>query len=233
MQFNTKHHAPIREWAEDDRPREKLLLKGRQSLSDAELIAILMGSGSRDESAVDLAKRILRSTQDNLLELSKFNVQDLMKFKGIGEAKAVTIIAALELGKRRRGAAAINRKKITSSKDVFEYFSAVIGDYAFETFFILLLNRANKIIRHLQISEGGITGTVADPKKIFKMALEHHATSMILCHNHPSGNINPSDADIRLTRKLRDAGDMLDVPVLDHIILGEERYYSFADEGEL
>ncbi len=233
MQFDTKHHAPIREWAEDDRPREKLLLKGRQSLSDAELLAILMGSGSRDESAVDLAKRILRSTNDNLLELSKYNVSDLKKFKGVGEAKAVTVIAALELGKRRRGAEALNRQKITSSKDVFEYFSAVIGDYAFETFFILLLNRANKIIRHIKISEGGITGTVADPKKIFKMALEHNATSMILCHNHPSGNIKPSDADIRLTRKLQDAGEMLDIPILDHIILGEERYYSFADEGEL
>lgn len=233
MQFNTKDHAPIREWAEDDRPREKLLIKGRQSLSDAELLAILMGSGSRSESAVDLAKRILRAARDNLLELSKLSVNDLMKFKGVGQAKAVSIIAALELGKRRRGAEAISRQKVTCSKDVFEYFSAVIGDYSFETFFILLMNRANKIIRHIQISEGGITGTVADPKKIFKMALEHNATSMILCHNHPSGNISPSEADIRLTRKLKDAGDMLDVPVLDHIILGEERYYSFADEGEL
>ena len=233
MQFNTKDHAPIREWAEDDRPREKLLLKGRKSLSDAELLAILMGSGSRNESAVDLAKRILRAARDNLLELSKLSVNDLMKFKGVGQAKAVSIIAALELGKRRRGAEAISRQKITCSKDVFEYFSAVIGDYSFETFFILLMNRANKIIRHIQISEGGITGTVADPKKIFKMALEHNATSMILCHNHPSGNISPSEADIRLTRKLKDAGVMLDVPVLDHIILGEEKYYSFADEGEL
>lgn len=233
MQFNTKDFAPIREWADDDRPREKLLLKGRHSLSDAELIAILIGSGSRNESAVDLAKRILRSVRDNLLELSKLNVHDLMKFKGIGEAKAVGIIAALELGKRRRGAEAIIREKITCSKDVFEYFVSLIGDYTFETFFILLLNRANKIIRHVRISEGGVTGTVADPKKIFKMALENNATSMILCHNHPSGNINPSEADIRLTKKLKAAGDMLDVPVLDHIILGEEKYYSFADEGEL
>lgn len=233
MQFNTKEHAPIREWAEDDRPREKMLIKGRQSLSDAELIAILMGSGSRNESAVDLAKRILRSAQDNLLELSRLSVKDYLHFKGVGAAKAVTIIAALELGKRRRKAEAIDRQKITCSKDVFEYFSAVIGDYAYETFFILLLNRANKIIRHIQISEGGITGTVADPKKIFKMALEHNATSIILCHNHPSGNINPSEADIRLTKKLKNAGDMLDIPVLDHIVLGDEKYYSFADEGEL
>jgi len=233
MHFITKNYTPIREWAEDDRPREKLLLKGRQSLSDAELIAILMGSGSRNESAVDLAKRILRTSQDNLLELSKLSVMDLIKFKGVGEAKAVCIIAALELGKRRRGAEVLERKKITCSKDVFEYFTSVIGDYTFETFFILLLNRANKIIRHIQISEGGITGTVADPKKIFKLALEHNGTSIILCHNHPSGNVNPSDADIRLTKKLKNAGEMLDIPVLDHIILGEEKYFSFADEGEL
>lgn len=233
MQFNTNDHAPIRSWAEDDRPREKLLMKGRQSLSDAELIAILMGSGSRNETAVDLAKRILRSVQDNLPELSKLGVQDLIRFKGVGEAKAVAIVAALELGKRRRSAEAIDRKKITCSKDVFEYFNALIGDQSYEMFFILLLNRANKIIRHIQVSEGGITGTVADPKKIFKLALEYNATSIILCHNHPSGNITPSEADIRLTSKLKDAGNMLDVPVLDHIILGEERYYSFADEGEL
>jgi len=233
MQFITKNYSPIREWAEDDRPREKLLIKGRQSLSDAELIAILMGSGSRNESAVDLAKRILRTSQDNLLELSKLSVKDLIKFKGVGEAKAVCIIAALELGKRRRGAEVLERKKITCSKDVFEFFTSLIGDYAFETFFILLLNRANKIIRHIQISEGGITGTVADPKKIFKLALENNGTSIILCHNHPSGNVKPSEADIRLTKKLKNAGDMLDIPVLDHIILGEEQYFSFADEGEL
>lgn len=233
MQFNTTDYSPIREWAEDDRPREKLLLKGRQSLSDAELIAILMGSGSRSESAVDLAKRILRESQDNLIELSKLGAKDLIRFKGVGEAKAITIIAALELGKRRRGAEALERKKITSSKDVFEFFTSLIGDVNYETFYILLLNRANKIIRPVQISEGGISGTVADPKKIFKIALENNATSIILCHNHPSGNIKPSDADIRLTKKLKGAGEMLDIPVLDHIILGEERYFSFADEGEL
>ena len=208
-------------------------MKGRHSLSDAELLAILMGSGSRNESAVDLARRILRSVGDNLLELSKLSLHDLMKFKGIGRAKAVGIAAALELGKRRRGAEAVRREKITCSKDVFEYFTAVIGDLAFEAFYILLLNRANKILRHVRVSEGGLTGTVADPKKIFKLALENNATSMILCHNHPSGNVNPSDADIRLTRKLKEAGDLLDIPVLDHLILGEERYYSFADEAVL
>lgn len=233
MQFNTKSYSPIREWAEDDRPREKLLLKGRQSLSDAELIAILLGSGSKNESAVDLSKRILRDCHDNLIELSRRSVKDLIRFKGVGEAKAINIIAALELGKRRRGAEALEKKKITSSKDVFEFFASLIGDTNYETFYILLLNRANKIIRPVQISEGGMSGTVADPKKIFKIALENNATSIILCHNHPSGNIKPSDADIRLTKKLKNAGEMLDVPVLDHLILGEERYFSFADEGEL
>lgn len=233
MLFNQKHYSPIREWAEDDRPREKLLLKGRQSLSDAELIAILIGSGSKNESAVDLAKRILRESNGNLIELSKLGVHDLTRFKGVGEAKAISVIAALELGKRRRGAEALARKKITSSKDVFEFFTSLAGDQPYENFYILLLNRANKIIRPVQISEGGISGTVADPKKIFKIALEHNASSIILCHNHPSGNIKPSDADIRLTKKLKNAGEMLDVPVLDHLILGEERYYSFADENEL
>jgi DNA repair protein RadC len=226
-----KKYFPIREWAEDDRPREKLLLKGRQSLSDAELIAILLGSGSRNESAVDLAKRILKESSDNLMELSKLSVQDLIKFKGVGEAKAISIIAALELGKRRRGAEALERKKITSSKDVFEYFSSIMGDFTYETFYILLLNRANKIIREVQISEGGISGTVADPKKIFKLALDHNATSIILCHNHPSGNIKPSGDDIALTKKIKNAGDMIDISVLDHIILGDEKYYSFADES--
>ncbi|MCD4694607.1 MAG: DNA repair protein RadC [Bacteroidales bacterium] len=229
----TKQYYPIREWAEDDRPREKLLLKGRTSLSDAELIAILIGSGSKNESAVDLAKRILNNSKDNLVELSKLNVSDLTKFKGIGEAKAISIIAALELGKRRRGAEVLERKKIATSKDVFEYFSAIIGDSNFEAFYILLLNRANKIIRDILISEGGITGTIADPKKIFKMALENNATSIILCHNHPSGSVHPSEQDLALTKKLKKAGSLLDLPVLDHIILGEEKYYSFADENAL
>jgi len=230
---STKEYFPIREWAEGDRPREKLLLKGKQSLSDAELIAILMGSGSRNESAVDLAKRILKDSNDNLIEISKLGVKDLMKFKGVGEAKAISIIAALELGKRRRGAEALERKKITSSQDLFEYFSGILGDSNYEVFYILLLNRANKVIREIMISEGGLSGTVADPKKIFKIALEYNASGIILCHNHPSGNIQPSDADIKLTKKLRHAGEMLDLPVIDHIIIGEENYYSFADENTL
>lgn len=229
----SKEYVPIHEWAEDDRPREKLLLKGKHSLSDAELIAILMGSGSKSESAVDLAKRILKSSKDNLIELSKLGVKDLVKFKGVGEAKAISIIAALELGKRRRMEEALEKKKIGSSIDVFEYFSGILSDSAYEAFYILLLNRANKILREIQISEGGMSGTVADPKKIFKLALEQNAAAIILCHNHPSGNIKPSDADIKLTHKLKSAGEMLDLPVIDHIILGEENYYSFADEGKL
>ncbi len=230
---STKEYFPIREWAEGDRPREKLLLKGKQSLSDAELIAILMSSGSRNESAVDLAKRILKDSNDNLIEISKLGVKDLMKFKGVGEAKAISIIAALELGKRRRGAEALEKKKITSSQDLFEYFSGILGDNNYEVFYILLLNRANKVIREIMISEGGLSGTVADPKKIFKIALEYNASGIILCHNHPSGNIQPSDADIKLTKKLRNAGEMLDLPVIDHIIIGEDNYYSFADENTL
>jgi DNA repair protein RadC len=229
----SKQFYPIREWAESDRPREKLLLKGRNALSDAELLAILMGSGSKNESAVDLAMRILRESNDNLIELTKLGVKELTKFKGVGEAKAISIIAAMELGKRRRGAEALEKKKITSSRDVFEYFSSIFGDHTYEAFYILLLNRANRIIREVQISEGGFSGTVADPKKIFKIALEYNASTIILSHNHPSGNIQPSDADIKLTHKLKGAGEMLDLPVIDHIILGEEKYYSFADEGQL
>jgi len=229
----SKQFYPIREWAESDRPREKLLLKGKNALSDAELLAILMGSGSKNESAVDLAKRMLKQYGDNLIELSKLGVKELVKFKGVGEAKAISIIAAMELGKRRRGAEAIEKKKISSSKDVFEFFNSIYGDQTYEAFYILLLNRANRIIREVLISEGGFSGTVADPKKIFKIALEYNASSLILSHNHPSGNIQPSDADIKLTHKLKGAGEMLDLPVIDHIILGEEKYYSFADEGQM
>jgi DNA repair protein RadC len=229
----SNEYYPISKWAEGDRPREKLLLKGKHSLSDAELLAILMGSGSKNESAVDLAKKILKSSNNNLIELSRLGVKDLVKFKGVGEAKAISIIAALELGKRRRSEEALEKKKISSSTDVFEYFAGILGDAHYEAFYILLLNRANKVMREIQISEGGFSGTVADPKKIFKLALENNASAIILCHNHPSGNIKPSDADLKLTSKLKNAGEMLDLPVIDHIILGEENYYSFADEGTL
>jgi DNA repair protein RadC len=229
MEYDVR--IPIKQWSEDDRPREKLLLKGKSALSNAELIALLLGSGTRNESAVDLAKRILDQNGHNLNELAKCQLNDLVRFRGIGTAKGVTIIAALELGNRKRNQDALARDKVAGSRDVFELFHGELADAQYEAFWILLLNRANRVIRKINISEGGISGTVADPKKIFKMALDHSASSIILCHNHPSGNVQPSEADIRLTRKLKDAGLMLDLPVLDHLIVGGDAYYSFADEG--
>jgi len=221
----------IKQWAEDDRPREKLVAKGKSALSNAELLAILLRSGSTKETAVDLSKRMLSEVSDNLLELSKLSLSEFMKFKGIGEAKALSIIAALELGKRCRVSEVAVKEKISGSRDVFEYFQNNLADNQYEEFWILLLTRANKIIKKSSISQGGIAGTVADPKKIFKTALEHNASSIILCHNHPSGNIKPSEADIKLTKKLKDAGVLLDISVLDHVIVGDNTYFSFADEN--
>jgi DNA repair protein RadC len=223
----------IRHWAEDERPREKLLLKGKNALSDAELLAILIGSGNNEESAVDLCKRILNSVESNLVELSKLDVKSLSKFKGIGEAKALSIVAALELGRRRRAAETLQKPGISTSKDAYEIVQGLIGDSQYEQFWILMLNRANKLIRSINISEGGMTGTVADPKRIFKMAIDHNACYIILAHNHPSGNIRPSDDDMKLTKKIKQAGELLDIKVLDHIIAVENNYYSFADEGVL
>ena len=223
----------IKQWAEDDRPREKLLNKGRLALSNAELIAILISSGSIDESAVDLSKRILSSSQDSLTELSKLSIKELCAFKGIGPVRAVTITAALELGRRRRESEALQKNTISCSRDAFDIIQSTLADISYEEFWILLLNRANKVIRKVNISEGGFSGTVADPKKIFKLALEFSACGIILCHNHPSGNIKPSDADIQLTRKLKEAGAHLDLPILDHLIIGDEKYLSFADDGLL
>ena len=223
----------IKQWAEDDRPREKLLHKGRLALSNAELIAILIGSGTKEESAVDLSKRILTSTNDNLVDLSRLSISELSKFHGIGPARSITIIAALELGRRRREAEALKKRTISSSKDVFEVMQSALTDLHYEEFWILLLNRANQVITKVNISEGGLAGTVADPKKIFKIAIENNASGIILCHNHPSGNMKPSEADTKLTRKLKDAGLLLDLPILDHLIIGDEKYMSFADEGIL
>ena len=221
----------IKSWAEEDRPREKLLLKGRHVLSDAELIAILIGSGTKKESAVELSKRILSEFGNNLNELAKLSVHDLMKFKGIGEAKAISIVAALELGRRRKESETSKREKITSSKDIFEIFRPVFIDLPHEEFHVLLLNRSNNIIRKEFISRGGISGTTVDQKIIFKIALEHLSSSIILCHNHPSGNLKPSDMDISLTKKLKEAGTLLDIPILDHVIITDTSYFSFADEG--
>ena len=223
-------HFPINNWSEDDRPREKLMLKGKIALSDAELIAILIGSGSRNESAVALSKRILSSV-DSLNGLGKMSVSQLTNFKGIGEAKAITIIAALELGRRRRAEDAVDLVKVTSSKKVFEMMQPIIGELTHEEFWVLFLNNSNKIISKSQLSKGGITGTIVDARLVFKLALENGATGLILCHNHPSGNLQPSDADKEITKKLKLAGESLDVKVLDHLIITESKYYSFVDEG--
>ncbi len=223
-------HFPITNWSEDDRPREKLMLKGKNALSDAELIAILIGSGSRNESAVDLSKRILASV-DTLNSLGKMSLAQLTNFKGIGEAKAIAIIAALELGRRRRAEDVVELKKITSSKIVFEIMLPIIGELPHEEFWVLFLNNSNKIISKSQLSKGGITGTIVDARLVFKLALENGATGLILCHNHPSGNLQPSEADKEITKKLKLAGESLDVKVLDHLIITETKYYSFVDEG--
>jgi DNA repair protein RadC len=225
--------SSIRHWAEDERPREKLLLKGKTALSAAELLAILIGSGNNEESAVDLCKRILTSVESNLVELSKLDVKNLSDFKGIGEAKALSIIAALELGRRRRESEVLQKPGITGSRDAYEIVQSGMGDSHYEQFWILLLNRANKLIRRISVSDGGLSGTVADPKRIFKMAIDHNASYIILAHNHPSGNLQPSQADILLTKKLKQAGELLDIAVIDHIIAGENNYFSFADEGVL
>ena len=223
----------IKNWAEGDRPREKLLQKGKMSLSDAELIAILIGSGSREESAVQLSKRILAASENKLNELGKFSVQQLTKFKGIGEAKAIMIVAAMELGRRRRGEEAVQRKQITSADAVFEVMQPIIGDLGHEEFWILYLNNSNKILQKLQLSKGGMTGTLVDVRLAFKNALEVGATSVILAHNHPSGTLKPSEADKQLTRKLKLAGESLDIKVLDHLIVTQKSYFSFANEGIL
>lgn len=223
----------IKNWNEDDRPREKMLLKGRIALSDAELIAILIGSGSRNESAVSLSQRILAAANNNLSELGRLSIPELMEFKGIGEAKAISIAAAMELGRRRRTGEALERKKITSSNSVFEYVQPIIGELPHEEFWILYLNNSNKIIKSTQLSKGGITGTVVDVRLAFKEALQLGAVGIILAHNHPSGTLKPSQADIQLTKKLKIAGDSLDIKVLDHLIITEKAYFSFADENML
>ena len=226
-----QNNFSIKHWAEDDKPREKLMLKGKAVLSDAELIAILIGSGSRNESAVQLSKRILASVDNNLNALGKLSIKQLMEFKGIGEAKAITIIAALELGRRRRAEETIELKKITSSKAVFEIMQPIIGELPHEEFWILYLNNSNKVIHKTQLSKGGITGTVVDVRLVFKMALEQNATSIILTHNHPSGKLQASDSDIEVTKKLKLAGQQLDIAILDHIIITETGFYSFKDQG--
>lgn len=207
------------------------MLKGKAALSDAELIAILIGSGSRNESAVELSKRILNSVNNNLNALGKLSLSQLVQFKGIGEAKAISIIAALELGRRRRAEDAVDLFKITSSKAIFELMQPIIGELPHEEFWIVYLNNSNKVLSKSQLSKGGITGTLVDVRIVFKMALELGATALILCHNHPSGTLVPSEADKQITKKLKLAGDSLEIKVLDHLIVTETNYFSFVDEG--
>ncbi|SFJ48143.1 RadC family protein [Olleya namhaensis] len=223
----------IKNWSQDDQPREKLLYKGKATLSDAELVAILIGSGNRSESAVSLCKRILASVDNNLSDLGKLSIKQLMEFKGIGEAKAISIIAALELGRRRRGEEALQKKKIQSSKSVFELMQPVIGELPHEEFWIVYLNNSNKVIYKNQLSKGGITGTLVDTRLVLKTALEVGAVGLILSHNHPSGTLKPSQADKDVTLKLKTAAQSLDIKVLDHLIITENAYFSFADEGML
>ena len=221
----------IKFWALEDRPREKLLKKGIASLSDAELIAILIGSGIKNESAVEISKKILNGSANNLNELAKLTVNDLKKIKGIGEARAITIVAALELGRRRKMEEVIQKKKIGGSRDVFDLFQSLLGDLPHEEFWVLYLNRSNLILDTVKISQGGIAGTVTDIRLIMKQAVDRLAVSIVLCHNHPSGNLKPSEADMRITKKLKESGDILDISVLDHVIVSDSSYFSFADEG--
>lgn len=228
-----QNNLPISQWAEDDKPREKLMLKGKIALSDAELIAILIGSGSRNESAVELSKRILASADHNLNTLGKFSLDQLMKFKGIGEAKAISIVAAMELGRRRRSEDAKILTKVSSSRIVFEVMQPIIGELPHEEFWVLCLNNSNKIIHKFQLSKGGMTGTVVDLRLMFKTLFEQNATAFILVHNHPSGSLNPSEADNKTTQKIKIAAQQLDFKLLDHLIITEHDYLSFADESIL
>jgi DNA repair protein RadC len=231
--MNEYKKLKIKEWAVEDRPREKLSKNGPRSLSDAELIAILIGSGNLEETAVELSRRILASVDNNLNELGRKSIEYLQTYKGIGEAKAITIVAALELGKRRKESDIKIKSKITGSKDAADYFQSMLGDLNHEEFWILLLDRGNKIMDSFRVSEGGISGTVIDVRKILKVAIEKQASSLILCHNHPSGTLQASDADLKITRKITDASKLMDISVLDHVIIGNDKYYSFADEGIL
>ncbi len=233
MESFKKSSTSIKNWAVDDRPREKLFSKGSAALSDSELLAILINNGNKDSSAVELAKQVLQLGNNNLSELGKLSIKEIQKVKGIGPAKAITITAALELGRRRHASAVLEKASIRSSNDIAQYIRTIIKDYSYEVFAVLFLNKANKINHFEIISRGGITGTVADPRIILKKALEEDATSVILCHNHPSGNLKPSRSDEEITYKIREAARYFDIKIIDHIIVSEEGYYSFADEGLL
>ena len=228
---NYQNKLGIKAWAEADRPREKLLQQGRRQLTDAELIAILIGSGNKNETAVDLSKRILASCQNDLDKLSQLGVKELSRFKGIGEAKAITIVAALELGRRRNGASAAEIQKVLSSVDAFKMIKTELADLPHEEFWLLLLNRANVMVGKHFMSKGGQAGTVIDPKMVFKIAIEHSAASMVLVHNHPSGNLKPICSDVDITRKLVELGNLMEIKIFDHIIVHNNKFLSLADEG--
>jgi len=231
--MNYPRNLSIRNWAEEDRPREKLLLKGKSALSEAELIAILLGSGTRSISAVELAKQLLSAVDNDLNKLAMLTVKELMKFNGIGEAKAINIISALEIGRRRKDSLYQEQPKIQSSKQIYELMKPELLDLDHEEFWVVFLNRTNKVVKKEQCSSGGISGTVVDSRLIYKKAIEERACSIILVHNHPSGNLKPSQADIDLTKKMKDSGKILDIPVLDHIIFANNGYFSFTDESIL
>lgn len=228
-----EHKYSIKQWAKDDRPREKLLSKGAEVLSNSELLAILIHNGTRDKTAVDLAKEVLKLGKDDLNQLGKLSLKELMKVKGIGEAKAITIAASLELGRRRQSNPISQKTVVSTSADIATYLQSMFKDLRHEVFAVTFLNRSNKIIHFEIISEGGITGTVADPRIILRKALEEDAVSVILCHNHPSGSLKPSRADEELTRKIKEAASYFDIGVIDHLIVSDAGYYSFADEGIL
>ena len=226
-------NTTIKCWAEDDRPREKMILKGRSVLSDAELLAIIIGSGTRKMSAVELAQQILHDVGNDFNGLAKRSIKDLMKYKGVGEAKAISISATLEIAMRKFTLEKNLNPEIRSSKDCFNQLKSIFEDLQHEEFYVICLNRANRIIAVEQISKGGISGTVADGKIIFKKALENNSSALILAHNHPSGQLKPSEADKRLTKQMSGFGKMIDMQVLDHLIIAENSYFSFADEGEM
>ena len=230
---DSSNSLSIKTWPQDDRPREKLRNKGRRVLSNAELLAIIIGSGNKGESAVELSKRILSSVGNNLNALGKLHLEDLMKFKGIGDAKAISIAATLEIGRRRRGEELPKSTQITSSQTVFVLLHPLIGELPHEEFWIIYLNNSNKIISKEQLSKGGITGTIVDSRIIMKNAVRHGATALILAHNHPSGTLRPSESDKSVTKKLKMAGETLDIKILDHLIITQQSYFSFADEGLL
>jgi DNA repair protein RadC len=223
----------IKHWSKDDRPREKLLMSGAENLSNSELLAILINLGTRDKTAVDLAKEVLKMGKNNLVELGKLSVKELMKIRGIGEAKAISIVAALELGRRRHADSSLEKRAIGASDDIARYLHTKLKDYRREVFAVIFLNRANRVNHFEIISEGGITATIADPRVILRKALEEDAVNIILCHNHPSGSLKPSKADQNLTRKIKEAACLLDINVIDHIIVSEDGYFSFADDGIL